>query len=57
VLRGEQQPYGATNCSSWSWGCGDYCYHHGCAVHDSWCRNGQWYYCDNITAVIAPLGC
>ncbi len=44
-------------CSCWSWVCGDCCYHNGCAKHDSWCRNGQWYYCYNITAVIALFGC
>ncbi len=44
-------------CSCWSWVCGDCCYHGGCAKHDSWCRNGQWYYCYNITAVIALFGC
>jgi hypothetical protein len=44
-------------CSCWSWVCGDCCYHYGCAVHDSWCRQGQWYYCYNITAVIALFGC
>jgi hypothetical protein len=44
-------------CSCWSWVCGDCCYHYGCAVHDSWCRQGQWWYCYNITAVIALFGC
>ena len=44
-------------CNCWSWVCGDCCYHGGCAKHDSWCRNGQWYYCYNITAVIALFGC
>jgi hypothetical protein len=44
-------------CSCWSWVCGDCCYHSGCAKHDSWCRNGQWYYCYNITAVVALFGC
>lgn len=44
-------------CSCWSWVCGDCCYHHGCAVHDSWCRQGKWYFCYNITAVIALFGC
>jgi hypothetical protein len=44
-------------CSCWGWVCGDCCWHYGCAVHDSWCRNGQWYYCYNITAVIALFGC
>ena len=44
-------------CSCWSWVCGDCCYHGGCAQHDSWCRQGQWYYCYNITAVIALFGC
>jgi len=44
-------------CSCWSWVCGDCCYHYGCARHDSWCRQGQWYYCYNITAVIALFGC
>lgn len=44
-------------CSCWSWVCGDCCYHSGCAKHDSWCRQGQWYYCYNITAVIALFGC
>ena len=44
-------------CSCWSWVCGDCCYHYGCAVHDSWCRQGKWYYCYNITAVIAIFGC
>jgi hypothetical protein len=44
-------------CTCWSWVCGDCCYHYGCAVHDSWCRQGQWYYCYNITAVIALFGC
>ena len=42
---------------AWSWVCGDCCYHGGCAQHDSWCRQGQWYYCYNITAVIALFGC
>ena len=46
-----------SGCSCWSWVCGDCCYHYGCAVHDSWCRSGQWYYCYNITAVIALFGC
>lgn len=44
-------------CTCWSWVCGDCCYHNGCAHHDSWCRQGQWYYCYNITAVIALFGC
>lgn len=44
-------------CSCWSWVCGDCCYHYGCAVHDSWCREGKWWYCYNITAVIALFGC
>jgi len=44
-------------CSCWSWVCGDCCYHYGCAVHDSWCRQGQWWWCYNITAVIALFGC
>jgi hypothetical protein len=44
-------------CSCWSWVCGDCCYHSGCAKHDSWCRQGQWYYCYNISAVIALFGC
>jgi hypothetical protein len=44
-------------CSCWSWVCGNCCYHYGCAVHDSWCRSGKWYYCYNITAVIALFGC
>jgi hypothetical protein len=44
-------------CSCWSWVCGDCCYHYGCAVHDSWCREGEWYYCYDITAVIALFGC
>jgi len=44
-------------CSCWSWVCGDCCYHSGCAKHDTWCRQGQWYYCYNITAVIALFGC
>lgn len=46
-----------SGCSCWSWVCGDCCYHYGCAVHDSWCRSGQWWYCYNITAVIALFGC
>jgi hypothetical protein len=46
-----------SGCSCWSWVCGDCCYHYGCAVHDSWCRAGQWWYCYNITAVIALFGC
>jgi hypothetical protein len=44
-------------CSCWSWVCGDCCYHGGCAKHDTWCRQGQWYYCYNISAVIALFGC
>ena len=44
-------------CDCWSWVCGDCCYHYGCAVHDSWCRQGKWYYCYNISAVIALFGC
>jgi len=44
-------------CSCWSWVCGDCCYHGGCAKHDAWCRQGQWYYCYNISAVIALFGC
>jgi hypothetical protein len=44
-------------CTCWSWVCGDCCYHYGCARHDTWCRQGQWYYCYNITAVIALFGC
>lgn len=53
------QCYGmcGNGCSCWSWVCGDCCYHSGCAKHDDWCRNGQWYYCYNITAVIALFGC
>jgi hypothetical protein len=53
------QCYGmcGNGCSCWSWVCGDCCYHGGCAKHDSWCRNGQWYYCYNITAVVALFGC
>ncbi|HTQ46560.1 MAG TPA: hypothetical protein VMI75_27595 [Polyangiaceae bacterium] len=46
-----------SGCSCWSWVCGDCCYHYGCAVHDSWCREGKWYYCYNITAIIALFGC
>jgi hypothetical protein len=45
------------NCSCWSWVCGDCCYHYGCAVHDNWCREGEWYFCYDITAVIALFGC
>jgi hypothetical protein len=45
------------DCSCWSWVCGDCCYHYGCAVHDDWCRDGEWYYCYDITAVIALFGC
>ncbi len=44
-------------CTCWSWVCGNCCYHYGCAKHDSWCRAGKWYYCYNITAVIALFGC
>jgi hypothetical protein len=44
-------------CDCWSWVCGDCCYHWGCAVHDDWCREGEWWWCDNITAVIALFGC
>jgi hypothetical protein len=44
-------------CSCWSWVCGDCCYHSGCAKHDSWCRSGAWYWCYNITAVVALFGC
>jgi hypothetical protein len=44
-------------CSCWSWVCGDCCYHYGCAVHDSWCRSGEWWWCYDITAVIALFGC
>lgn len=44
-------------CTCWSWVCGDCCYHSGCAKHDDWCREGKWYYCYNITAVIALFGC
>jgi hypothetical protein len=44
-------------CSCWSWVCGDCCYHWGCAVHDSWCRKGEWWWCDDITAVVALFGC
>lgn len=44
-------------CTCWSWVCGDCCYHNGCAVHDSWCRQGEWWYCYNITAVVALFGC
>jgi hypothetical protein len=44
-------------CDCWSWVCGDCCYHYGCAVHDNWCREGEWYWCYNITAVIALFGC
>jgi hypothetical protein len=44
-------------CSCWSWVCGDCCYHYGCAVHDGWCREGKWWYCYDITAVIAIFGC
>lgn len=53
------QCYGmcGNGCSCWSWVCGDCCYHNGCARHDDWCRQGQWYYCYNITAVIALFGC
>jgi hypothetical protein len=53
------QCYGmcGNGCSCWSWVCGDCCYHGGCARHDNWCRNGQWYYCYNITAVVALFGC
>ncbi len=45
------------DCSCWSWVCGDCCYHYGCAVHDNWCREGEWYFCYDITAVIALFGC
>jgi hypothetical protein len=53
------QCYGmcGNGCNCWSWVCGDCCYHSGCATHDDWCRSGQWYYCYNITAVIALFGC
>lgn len=53
------QCYGmcGNGCSCWSWVCGDCCYHGGCARHDDWCRSGQWYYCYNITAVVALFGC
>jgi hypothetical protein len=53
------QCYGmcGNGCSCWSWVCGDCCYHSGCARHDDWCRSGQWYYCYNITAVVALFGC
>lgn len=44
-------------CDCWSWVCGDCCYHNGCAQHDTWCRDGQWWYCYNITAVVALFGC
>jgi len=44
-------------CDCWSWVRGDCCYHYGCAVHDSWCRDGEWWYCYDITAVIALFGC
>jgi hypothetical protein len=44
-------------CDCWSWVCGDCCYHYGCAVHDNWCREGEWWYCYDITAVIAIFGC
>jgi len=44
-------------CTCWSWVCGDCCYHSGCAKHDTWCRNGDWYWCYNITAVVALFGC
>jgi hypothetical protein len=44
-------------CNCWSWVCGNCCYHGGCAKHDDWCRQGKWYYCYNITAVIALFGC
>jgi hypothetical protein len=44
-------------CTCWSWVCGDCCYHYGCAVHDDWCRDGKWWYCYNITAVITLFGC
>jgi hypothetical protein len=44
-------------CSCWSWVCGDCCYHYGCAVHDNWCREGKWWWCYDITAVIALFGC
>lgn len=44
-------------CSCWSWVCGNCCYNSGCAKHDSWCRQGKWYYCYNISAVIALFGC
>jgi hypothetical protein len=44
-------------CSCWSWVCGDCCYHWGCAVHDDWCRDGEWWFCYDITAVIAIFGC
>jgi len=57
-------PYGngcygmcGSGCGCWGWVCGDCCYHNGCAWHDYWCRTGQWYYCYNITAVIAMFGC
>jgi hypothetical protein len=53
------QCYGmcGNGCSCWSWVCGDCCYHSGCAKHDDWCRQGKWYYCYNITAVVALFGC
>jgi hypothetical protein len=44
-------------CDCWSWVCGDCCYHWGCAVHDDWCMDGEWWWCYNITAVIALFGC
>jgi hypothetical protein len=44
-------------CSCWSWVCGDCCYHYGCAVHDNWCREGEWWWCYDITAVITLFGC
>jgi hypothetical protein len=53
------QCYGmcGNGCSCWSWVCGDCCYHGGCAQHDTWCRQGKWWYCYNITAVVALFGC
>jgi hypothetical protein len=44
-------------CSCWDWVCGDCCYHYGCALHDEWCREGEWYLCYDITAVVTLFGC
>jgi hypothetical protein len=50
------QCYGmcGSECSCWSWVCGDCNYHSGCAAHDDWCRSCSWYAPWNCALCYSP---